>query len=125
MCAADCDYGDFEMRLRYQAEGAIVELARVFELTDDGHMKAVSRPRDVPQLNDYDLYKFLEEGKLTKEQHDALMKFQPEDRYRTAYSTNLSRDYLGIPDALREVLRSLVHQTPYKTLYRQYFGEDF
>jgi hypothetical protein len=101
-----------------------VERSWTFEMTQDGEMKAVSRPRDVPQLNDDDLYIFLKEGRLTKEQYDALMLFPPSDRYRTAYSNNLSHDYLGIPDYLREVLRSLVHQTPYKTLYKRFYGDE-
>jgi Restriction endonuclease len=112
MCAADCDYGDFEVELRYQADGEVRELSRSFELMQNGQLRDVARPRDVPELNDDELHKYLEEGKLTKAQYDALMKSSSADRYIVAYSDNRSPNYRGIRDDLRQVLRALVHQPP-------------
>jgi hypothetical protein len=124
MPAADCDYGDFEVRVRYRIGASTAELSSWFELLPSGGMKPIAHRRDVRVLNDGHLKQLRDEGRLSPDNYESLMGFDGETRYRVAFSDNLTRNYLEVPDWLRDVLRALVHEPSLENLRKRFERGD-
>lgn len=119
MSAADCDYGDIEVCVRYRIGASTEKLVKWFELQPGGEMKPIAGGRDVPYLSDQHMAQLRNEGRLSSEDYDRLVGYSGDTRYRVAFSDNLSPNYLEVPDWQRELLRKLVGQPSLDDLRRR------